>query len=168
MPSVVSAGRLQEANALLRLASSATSIVGAGLAGLVVAGIGAGWALAFDAVTFLVSAAFVFQVVAGGGVEVFSVMWDTAMQQQIPHHRLSRVYSYDALGSFVCIPIGLSIAGPLSGLLGVGGALVFAGCVVVVATCLVLTVHDVRALRRTAPGEPVPIHEPELIPEPSR
>src|SRR5262249_49936778 len=51
VPSVVSPGRLQEANALLRLANSTTSIVGAGLAGLVVAGIGAGSALAFDAAT---------------------------------------------------------------------------------------------------------------------
>ncbi len=49
------------------------------------------------------------------------------MQQQIPQDRLSRVYSYDALGSYVCIPIGLSLAGPLSDILGVGGALVFAG-----------------------------------------
>ncbi len=62
IPSVVSPGRLQQANALLRLANSTTSIVGAGLAGLVVGGVGPGWALAFDAATFLVSAAFVVQV----------------------------------------------------------------------------------------------------------
>src|SRR4051812_9004635 len=62
VPSVVSAARLQEANALLRLAQSTTSIVGAGLAGLVVAGVGSGWALAFDAATFLVSAAFVVRI----------------------------------------------------------------------------------------------------------
>ena len=35
---------------------------------------------------------------------VFGVIWDTAMQQQIPQDRLSRVYSYDALGSFVLHP----------------------------------------------------------------
>ena len=28
------------------------------------------------------------------------------MQQQIPPEKLSRVYSYDALGSFVLIPLG--------------------------------------------------------------
>jgi hypothetical protein len=106
---------------------------------------------------------------AGGvGVEVSSVMWDTAMQEQIPHDRLSRVYSYDALGSFVCIPIGLSVAGPLSDLLGVGAALVFAGCVVLVSTGLVLTVHDVRTLRRTDGDDPDLLHEPALIPEPTR
>jgi len=290
IPSVVSPGRLQQANALLRLANSTTSIVGAGLAGLVVGGVGAGWALAFDAATFLVSAAFVVQVrvpaaarhaassflhelrvgwgefasrawlwaivvqfmfingftsgtylvlgpviandhlggasawglilagyaagsVIGGlivlrwrpsrlllagnfaillgtpvcfllavptsvavlvaasalsgiGVELFQVMWDTALQQQIPHDRLSRVSSYDALGSFVCIPIGLSIAGPLSALLGVRGALVFAGCVNVIAILLVFAVRDVRTLRRTdgasgrpAGDEPAPSEE---------
>jgi hypothetical protein len=94
-------------------------------------------------------------------------MWDTAMQEQIPHDRLSRVYSYDALGSFVCIPIGLSVAGPLSDLLGVGATLIFAGCVVLVATGLVLTVHDVRTLRRTDRAEPEPHHEPLFVPEPS-
>ena len=88
-------------------------------------------------------------------------MWDTAMQQQIPQDRLSRVYSYDALGSFVCIPIGLSVAGPLSDLLGVTATLVFAGLVTVVATGLVLLVHDVRTLReptssRAAPRAPAP------------
>ena len=30
------------------------------------------------------------------------------MQQEIPQEKLSRVYSYDALGSFVLIPIGLA------------------------------------------------------------
>ena len=34
------------------------------------------------------------------------------MQQEIPADRLSRVYSYDALGSWALIPLGLAIAGP--------------------------------------------------------
>ena len=45
---------------------------------------------------------------------MFGVIWDTAMQQEIPQDRLSRVSSYDALGSWVLIPLGLSLAGPLS------------------------------------------------------
>jgi predicted MFS family arabinose efflux permease len=87
--------------------------------------------------------------VAGFGMQIFGVFWDTAMQQQIPHDRLSRVYSYDALGSYVCIPIGLSIAGPVADLVGLGTALVLSGGVVIVATALVLLVDEVRTLRRT-------------------
>jgi predicted MFS family arabinose efflux permease len=58
VPETVSAPRLQQANALLRLAFSSTSVLGAALGGGLVAGVGAGWALAFDAATFLGSAAF--------------------------------------------------------------------------------------------------------------
>ena len=43
----------------------------------------------------------------GIGVEIFGIMWDTTMQQEIPQEKLSRVYSYDALGSFVLIPLRL-------------------------------------------------------------
>ena len=68
---------------------------------------------------------------------------------------------------YVCIPIGLSVAGPLSDVLGVGGALVFAGLVTVVATGLVLLVHDVRTLRRTDDAQPELHHEPLLAPEPT-
>jgi len=42
----------------------------------------------------------------GFGIEVFSVCWDTTMQQQIPGAMLSRVYAYDMLGSVALIPVG--------------------------------------------------------------
>jgi MFS family permease len=56
VPQVVSRGRLQEANALLRLSRNATSIGGAALGGILVATVGAGWAIAIDAGSFAVSA----------------------------------------------------------------------------------------------------------------
>ena len=253
-PHVVSESRLQEANALLRLSNSMTRIVGAAAAGVVVAAVGSGWALAFDATTFLVSAAFLVRlrlpralhaqaqnlvrelregweefrsrtwlwaivlaaslgnlasgaaltvlgpviadrdlggaaawgaivsalavgfflggllslrirpgrplvaavlgmllcgplfvllaltaplplimaaaVVAGVGIEVFGVLWDTALQQHIPRERLSRVAAWDQLGSFVAIPIGLTIVGPISAALGVTETLLLFGAVV--------------------------------------
>ncbi len=58
----------------------------------------------------LVVAAFV----AGIGIETFGVYWDLSLQQNVPLDRLSRVYSYDALGSFVFMPVGQILAGPLS------------------------------------------------------
>ena len=85
---------------------------------------------------------------AGIGVEVFGVVWDTAMQQQIPQDRLSRVSSYDALGSFVFIPLGAAAAGPLAAALGLRATLW--GCGVLVAFCALamVAVGDVRSLRR--------------------
>ena len=53
---VVSAERLQEANALRSLAGSGGSIAGPAIAGVLVAAFGPGWALACDAASFAVSA----------------------------------------------------------------------------------------------------------------
>ena len=48
---------------------------------------------------------------AGIGIEIFSINWVTALHEHIPPAVLSRVSSYDALGSFVFIPVGLALAG---------------------------------------------------------
>jgi MFS family permease len=85
---------------------------------------------------------------AGFGMEIFGVFWDVAMQQQIPPAQLSRVSSYDALGSFVFIPLGAAVAGPLAESIGVSATLVGAGVVIVAATALVLVIGEVRELRR--------------------
>jgi MFS family permease len=58
MPAVVSTERLQQANALRGLTEAAGRIAGPALAGVLVVGVGPGWALAIDAATFGVSAAF--------------------------------------------------------------------------------------------------------------
>jgi MFS family permease len=58
LPMTVSPSHLQQANALRGLAQAAGFIAGPALAGVLVAGAGAGWALAVDAATFAVSAAF--------------------------------------------------------------------------------------------------------------
>jgi MFS family permease len=58
MPAVVSTERLQQANALRGLTEAAGRIAGPALAGVLVVGIGPGWALAVDAATFAVSAVF--------------------------------------------------------------------------------------------------------------
>jgi hypothetical protein len=56
VPSVVSAERLQSANALRGLAQGGAGIAGPALAALLVTSVGPGWALAADAASFLVSA----------------------------------------------------------------------------------------------------------------
>jgi MFS family permease len=58
MPAVVSTERLQQANALRGLTEGVGRIAGPALAGVLVVGVGPGWALAVDAATFAVSAAF--------------------------------------------------------------------------------------------------------------
>lgn len=284
VPQTVPPRVLQEANVLLRMSMSSTSIVGAAAGGVLVAAVGSGWALAFDAATYVVAAlllariaiprsarieasnalaelrdgwrefsartwlwtivvAFGFMnaahagasnvlgptiareslggaaawglilsaeaagLVAGGllmlwlrpqrillvgcaamilllpgllllsvaapvlliaaayllagvGIEIFGVFWDMSLQQNIPQEKLSRVYSYDALGSFVLIPLGLVAAGPLAAAIGIEETLWLAGGVIAVGTVGMLMVPDVRTLRRTAVE---PDEEPALV-----
>jgi MFS family permease len=275
-PQVVSAARLQQANALLSLSRNSTRIAGVALAGILVATIGPGWALALDGATYALGALFVgmlrpapseapveerhfrrelaegwrefrsrswlwvtiFQfalinaysigaflvlgpfvaeehlggaaawgfilaaeavgmiiagvvalryrperpllvatlavltmaplllllgmaaplililaaaLVAGVGLELYGVFWDTTLQQHIPDEKLSRVSSYDVLGSFALIPVGVAVMGPISGAIGVEQTLLGAALVVVVATLAVISVADVRNLRRLDP-----------------
>ena len=56
MPSLVPRDELQRANALMSLVRSGLVIVGPTLSALLVVGVGAGWALAVDALTWLASA----------------------------------------------------------------------------------------------------------------
>lgn len=58
VPMAVSAERLQQANSLLGLAKSAGNIAGPALAGILVVAASPGWAIAVDAATFGLSAAF--------------------------------------------------------------------------------------------------------------
>ena len=42
------------------------------------------------------------------------MLWDTAMQQEIPPEKLSRLYAYDVLGSWALMPLALAAVGPIS------------------------------------------------------
>jgi MFS family permease len=59
IPQAVSAGRLQQANALISLSRSTTNVFGPALAGAIVAVAGAGWVFSIDAGSFLLSVVFV-------------------------------------------------------------------------------------------------------------
>jgi MFS family permease len=291
VPQTVPPTQLQQANALMRLSQNATGILGAAVAGALVATIGSGWAIAFDAATYFASAAILSRMrirgpmvaaanflrelaegwrefasrtwlwavvaaasvgnlvwvggqavlgpvvakeslggaagwggvaagegvgllvgsivalhwrparplftgvlllsgtslflaslalpaslpivilagaIAGFGLETFNVNWTTTMHEQIPDDVLARVNSYDALGSFVFIPIGLTIAGPAAGAIGVSSALWVAAALSSVSMLGALLSRDVRRLRRltAAPTPPTPDAEP--IPPPIR
>ena len=89
---------------------------------------------------------------AGAGTELFSLGWTLSMQEHVPEDMLSRAYSYDALGSFVAIPVGQLAFGPLGVAFGSAGVLMASGASYVVICLLVLLSRSVRDLRRV----PVP------------
>ena len=94
----------------------------------------------------LIVAAFV----AGAGIEVFGMGWNLAMQENIDEEQLSRAYSYDALGSFVAMPIGQLVYGPLGEVFGYAEVLTVSGVAYVAIALLVLVSPSVRNLPRAA------------------
>ena len=90
--------------------------------------------------------------VSGVGIEIFNLLWNTTVQQEIPADKLSRVYSYDALGSLGLVPIGLALAGPVADAIGVRATLWGAAAIGIGVTLAVLAVPGVRTLERRQAG----------------
>lgn len=88
-------------------------------------------------------------LVSGLGIETFGIYWDLSMQQHIPQKILSRVYSYDMLGSLMFIPIGQIAAGPLVAAFGTEKTLLVAAGLIAMVTAATIAVPSVRRLERT-------------------
>ena len=95
-------------------------------------------------------------LLAGIGVELFSVFWDTSLQAHVPNEVLSRVSAWDAIGSLVLIPAGYAIVGPLADAIGIDETLWLCAGIVLVAITAQLLSRQVRELPRLPP-EPEPL-----------
>ncbi|WP_435612438.1 MFS transporter [Streptomyces sp. bgisy159] len=84
----------------------------------------------------------------GVTLEVFGVSWMTALHQEIPEDKLSRVSAYDWFGSVALVPPATALAGPAESAFGRPAALWGCAGLVVVVTAAVLCVPDVRHLTR--------------------
>lgn len=87
--------------------------------------------------------------VAGAGTEVFGVGWSTAYHEHIPEEVLSRVSSYDALGSFVAIPVGTLVYGALATVVDVEVLLVVSGVAYAVIALGTTLSRSVRTLEHS-------------------
>lgn len=99
-------------------------------------------------------------MVNGVCVDIFEVLWDTALQTHIPGETLSRISSYDAVGSFALGPLCLMAVGPLSAAIGVTRTLFGAGALLTVITIATLAARSVRLLPATAPASTAAAPEP--------
>ncbi|MEV6607928.1 MFS transporter [Kutzneria sp. NPDC051319] len=88
----------------------------------------------------------------GFTMEQAGVAWDISLQENIPADRLARVYSYDAVGSFVAMPLGQIVAGPAAVAFGARSVLLVGAVVVVVATVAALCSRSVRTVRTGTPA----------------
>ncbi len=82
----------------------------------------------------------------GISLELFYVFWLTALQTRVPRESLSRVNSYDALGSMMFGPIGLALAGPLVAVIGLQTTFILAAAISTVAVVVSLMFRSVRQL----------------------
>jgi len=88
---------------------------------------------------------------AGLGFGQFGVVWAQSLQTHIPAQKLARVYAYDAMGSFIAIPVGEIAAGPLALQFGSPTVLLACASAVVLATLVTSWTPSIRQLDNRAP-----------------
>ncbi|MET0416507.1 MAG: MFS transporter [Actinoplanes sp.] len=117
------------------------------------------WALAYvwpgELVAVLAGA-----LIGYAGLIFYDVAWETALQDNVPHHALGRVASWDYLASFLAMPIGNAMAGPLAAAYGMDRVLTVCAMVLFVAGLSQFLIPGVRNLTRAEAATTSP--EPAL------
>jgi len=101
--------------------------------------------------------------VAGAGIGLFAVWWETALATRIPAHLLSRVSAWDWMGSLALLPLGYLLAGPAADAFGAVEVMVVGGLIGLLSCALGLLPRSTRTLRRL---EPTPVATDLLIAHP--
>lgn len=96
-------------------------------------------------------------VAAGVGLALFGVWWETALAQRIPPGALSRVASYDWMGSFALLPPGLVLIGVIAEAAGATTVMGVAGASASVLVLIALLPRETRLLRRLADSPTPPL-----------
>ena len=90
----------------------------------------------------LIGSMFVY----GFTFSVFGLIWNNTLQEMVPHEMLGRVYSIDALGSWVFMPIGFALAGWATDLIGAPTVFLIGGFSTIVLALLGLSHPAIRNL----------------------
>lgn len=84
--------------------------------------------------------------ISGICTSVFALIWTHTLQEMVPVDMLGRVYSIDALGSFVLLPIGFSLSGWATDRLGAPTVFLIGGTATILLACLGLFHPAVQTL----------------------
>ncbi len=109
--------------------------------------------LAGTSTTAVIAAAM---AVGWAALSLADTLWYTALQSHVPDRALSRVSSYDWLGSIVLNPLGFVLIGPVAGAAGVDATLVGAACLLAAAPLCAMAVPGIRHLTRVERPVPAP------------
>lgn len=85
---------------------------------------------------------------AGAALAFHDTLWFTVLQEKVPKHALSRVSSYDYMGSFVLRPLGYAVVGPVVAVIGIEPTLLGAAAVIVAVHLAMLAVPSIREMKR--------------------
>ncbi len=114
--------------------------------------------LAFPAPLYAIAAS---AVAAGIAFSLPDTFWNTTLQENIPEEALSRVSSYDWLGSTALRPIGYAIVGPIADVAGVRTTLTATAALLVVSQVPTVAVRALRELQRKDIDHAGPLQEHE-------
>ncbi|WDV34172.1 hypothetical protein OIM90_32065 [Streptomyces sp. AD16] len=87
------------------------------------------------------------------GVTMGDALWLSTLQREIPSHTLSRVSSYEWVGSLALNPLGMAVTGVLVALVGPTAILITAAAANLVVRALVLIAPGVRKIGNPKPTE---------------
>ena len=90
----------------------------------------------------LIASMFLFGLVSS----IFALIWANTLQEMVPGPLLGRVFSIDALGSFVLLPIGFALSGWLTELVGAPAVFLMGGIGTILLTGLGLLHPAIRRL----------------------
>ena len=93
-------------------------------------------------IPILIGGMFVYGVC----MSIFGLIWTNTLQEMVPHELLGRVYSIDALGSWVLLPVGFAIAGWATDLIGAPTVFLVGGSCTIALTLIGLSHPAIRKL----------------------
>jgi MFS family permease len=95
-----------------------------------------------ESVALIAAAALLAGAASGYGAAV----WETTLQELVPAEALSRVSSYDWLGSMAFLPLGYAAVGPAAEWLGVATGLLIGSALQVASVPALLATHSIHAI----------------------
>jgi MFS family permease len=92
-----------------------------------------------------------FSLLTGIALDLFYILWVTTLQQHVPKESLSKVMSYDVLGSLALAPLGLAVAGPIAESIGITVFMDWVTFLTLLTVFLPLFFKDVRNTQSIQP-----------------
>ncbi|MFL6101303.1 MAG: MFS transporter [Actinomycetales bacterium] len=111
------------------------------------------------------AAVVVGAVIGYTGLIFYDVQWTTAIQDHVPHHVIARVDSWDMLTSFLAMPVGNALAGPLAHAFGTSWVLSGCSVVLLLSGASPLLSRETRQLTRRTGAEDDDARAARPVPE---